>query len=161
VTHWGQRVVETVLSEQTLEDALLDLSNRGDIVADPFLGSGSTLIAAEKTGRICRGVGWSRSMSILSCADTRLRQATLRFSSRQERRSTYWPGVGQGKQRRSRVGSRGALGSINPWKRRRRHRTGACSVEVRGSNPLSSTTQSGQTAVVSGIEETSSADEVW
>jgi DNA modification methylase len=39
-----------------LEDALLDLSNRGDIVIDLFLGSGSTLIAAESTGRICRGV---------------------------------------------------------------------------------------------------------
>ena len=31
-------------------------ANRRDIVADPFLGSGSTLIAADKTGRICRGV---------------------------------------------------------------------------------------------------------
>ena len=39
-----------------LADALLDLSNRGDIVIDPFLGSGSTLIAAEATGRVCRGV---------------------------------------------------------------------------------------------------------
>ena len=39
-----------------LEDALLDLSNRGDVVVDPFLGSGSTLIAADKTGRVCRGV---------------------------------------------------------------------------------------------------------
>jgi DNA modification methylase len=39
-----------------LEDALLDLTNRGDIVIGPFLGSGSTLIATEKTGRICRGV---------------------------------------------------------------------------------------------------------
>jgi hypothetical protein len=39
-----------------LEDALLDLPNRGDIVIDPFLGSGSTLIAADKTGRVCRGV---------------------------------------------------------------------------------------------------------
>jgi DNA methylase len=28
-----------------LEDALLDLTNRGDIVIDPFLGSGSTLIS--------------------------------------------------------------------------------------------------------------------
>ena len=56
MTNWGQRVVEMVLSEQTLEDALLDLSNRSDIVADPFLGSSSTLIAAEKTGRVCRGV---------------------------------------------------------------------------------------------------------
>jgi DNA modification methylase len=38
-----------------LEDALLDLTNRGDIVIDPFLGSGSTLIASDKTGRVCRG----------------------------------------------------------------------------------------------------------
>jgi len=27
-----------------------------DIVIDPFLGSGSTVIAAEKTGRICYGM---------------------------------------------------------------------------------------------------------
>jgi DNA modification methylase len=46
----------TVKPTAMIEDALLDLTNRGDIVLDPFLGSGSTLIAAETTGRICRGV---------------------------------------------------------------------------------------------------------
>ena len=39
-----------------LKDALIDLTNRGEIVLDPFLGSGSTLIAAENTGRVCCGV---------------------------------------------------------------------------------------------------------
>ena len=46
----------TVKPTAMLEDALLDLSDRGDIVIDTFLGSGSTLMAADKTGRICRGV---------------------------------------------------------------------------------------------------------
>ena len=39
-----------------LQHALIDLTNRGDIVLDPFLGSGSTLIAAENSGRVCYGV---------------------------------------------------------------------------------------------------------
>jgi DNA modification methylase len=46
----------TVKPTPMLQDALIDLTNRGDIVLDPFLGSGSTLIAAENTGRVCRGV---------------------------------------------------------------------------------------------------------
>ena len=37
-------------------DALLDSTDRGDAVLDPFLGSGTTLLAAERTGRCCRGV---------------------------------------------------------------------------------------------------------
>jgi DNA modification methylase len=37
-------------------DALLDCSQRGEIVLDSFLGSGTTLLAAERTGRICRGI---------------------------------------------------------------------------------------------------------
>ena len=35
-------------------DALRDCSRRGEIVLDCFGGSGSTLIAAEKTGRYAR-----------------------------------------------------------------------------------------------------------
>jgi DNA modification methylase len=35
-------------------DAIRDVSHRGDIVLDSFGGSGTTLIAAEKTGRHAR-----------------------------------------------------------------------------------------------------------
>jgi len=38
------------------KNAILNHSENGDIVFDPFLGSGTTLIAAEKTGRTCYGV---------------------------------------------------------------------------------------------------------
>lgn len=39
-----------------IADAILDASRRGDIVLDSFLGSGTTLIAAERTGRRCIGI---------------------------------------------------------------------------------------------------------
>lgn len=41
----------TVKPVQMIADAIRDVSGRGDIVLDLFGGSGSTLIAAEKTGR--------------------------------------------------------------------------------------------------------------
>jgi DNA modification methylase len=37
-------------------EAITNSSNAGDIVLDTFLGSGSTLIACEKTNRICYGM---------------------------------------------------------------------------------------------------------
>jgi len=37
-------------------EAITNSSQQGDIVLDTFLGSGSTLIASEKTGRICYGI---------------------------------------------------------------------------------------------------------
>ena len=46
----------TVKPVALVADALLDCSARGDLVLDAFLGSGSTLIAAERTGRCCYGV---------------------------------------------------------------------------------------------------------
>jgi DNA modification methylase len=46
----------TVKPVAMLVVTLHDLTNRGDIVLDLFLGSGSTLMAAEKTGRCPRGV---------------------------------------------------------------------------------------------------------
>jgi DNA modification methylase len=46
----------TVKPVAMIADAILDTTKRKDIVLDCFLGSGSTLIAAEKTGRICYGI---------------------------------------------------------------------------------------------------------
>lgn len=46
----------TIKPVRLIEDALLDCSRRGDIVLDPFLGSGSTLIACEKAKRVCAGI---------------------------------------------------------------------------------------------------------
>jgi len=37
-------------------DAILDSTKRDDIVLDPFLGSGTTLLAAERTNRQCYGI---------------------------------------------------------------------------------------------------------
>jgi DNA modification methylase len=46
----------TVKPAAMVADALLDCSARGGIVLDPFLGSGTTVIAAERTGRRCYGI---------------------------------------------------------------------------------------------------------
>jgi DNA modification methylase len=37
-------------------DALMDSTARGDIVLDAFLGSGTTLVAAERVARVCYGI---------------------------------------------------------------------------------------------------------
>jgi DNA modification methylase len=39
-----------------VRDALLDVTTRGELVLDPFLGAGATLIAAERCGRRCAGL---------------------------------------------------------------------------------------------------------
>jgi len=46
----------TVKPVAMIADALRDVTRRGGAVLDTFLGSGSTLIAAEETGRRCFGV---------------------------------------------------------------------------------------------------------
>ena len=46
----------TVKPVGLVADALLDCSARGDVVLDAFGGSGSTLIAAERVGRVCYGM---------------------------------------------------------------------------------------------------------
>ncbi len=46
----------TVKPVELIRDAILDVSQREDIVLDSFLGSGSTLIACEKAHRFCFGI---------------------------------------------------------------------------------------------------------
>ncbi len=46
----------TVKPVALVADAIKDCTRRGDIVLDAFAGSGTTLIAAEKTGRKGRGL---------------------------------------------------------------------------------------------------------
>jgi len=46
----------TVKPVAMVADAILDCSARGEIVLDAFLGSGTTLVAAERTGRRCCGM---------------------------------------------------------------------------------------------------------
>ena len=41
---------------EMIADAIRDVTHRGQSVLDPFLGSGSTLIACEKTERACFGI---------------------------------------------------------------------------------------------------------
>lgn len=43
----------TVKPVALIADAIMDCSARGDIVLDPFLGSGSSVLAAERLGRWC------------------------------------------------------------------------------------------------------------
>lgn len=46
----------TVKPVALVADAILDCSARGDIVLDGFFGSGTTVIAAERSGRRCYGL---------------------------------------------------------------------------------------------------------
>jgi DNA modification methylase len=46
----------TVKPVALVADAIMDCSARNEIVLDSFLGSGTTVIGAERTGRICYGI---------------------------------------------------------------------------------------------------------
>jgi DNA methylase len=46
----------TVKPVAMIADALRDVTKRGDVVLDSFLGAGSTLMAADETGRLCCGI---------------------------------------------------------------------------------------------------------
>jgi adenine specific DNA methylase Mod len=46
----------TVKPVALVEDAILDCSKRNGIILDPFVGSGTTIIAADRSGRRAAGI---------------------------------------------------------------------------------------------------------
>jgi DNA modification methylase len=46
----------TVKPVALVADAMRDCSSRGDIILDPFMGSGTTIMAAERVGRRAYGL---------------------------------------------------------------------------------------------------------
>ncbi|MFT4115982.1 site-specific DNA-methyltransferase [Bradyrhizobium sp.] len=52
----GIELHPTVKPVLMVADAILDCTKRHEIVLDPFFGSGTTLLAAERTGRRCYGI---------------------------------------------------------------------------------------------------------
>ena len=46
----------TIKPVALVADAIRDCTSKGDLVLDPFLGSGTTVLAAEKVGRVCFGL---------------------------------------------------------------------------------------------------------
>ena len=46
----------TVKPIKMIADAILDCSKRRDIILDPFMGSGTAILACERTGRHCYGI---------------------------------------------------------------------------------------------------------
>jgi DNA modification methylase len=68
------RLHPTVKPIALVEDAILDCSKRAGIVLDAFVGAGTTLIAAERTGR--RGFGLELDPLYVDVALRRFRQTT-------------------------------------------------------------------------------------
>lgn len=68
-------------------DAILDVTNRGDVVLDPFLGSGTTILAAEKAGRV--GLGIELDPRFVDVTIRRWEEATGKSAIHAESRLTF------------------------------------------------------------------------
>jgi DNA modification methylase len=55
-SHNAPALHPTIKPIALVSDAILDSTKRNDIVLDPYIGSGTTILAAERTGRRCFGI---------------------------------------------------------------------------------------------------------
>jgi DNA modification methylase len=70
----------TVKPVAMIADAMRDCSRRGDIVLDPFMGSGTTILAAERVGR--HGYGLEIDAAYVDAAIRRRQDFTKRDAKR-------------------------------------------------------------------------------
>ena len=85
------RAHPTVKPLALVVDALKDCSKRGGIVLDPFVGSGTTLLAAEKAGRVGRAIELDPHYVDAAIGRWQVLTGRQRSMSRPARRSTSWP----------------------------------------------------------------------
>ena len=69
-----------------LMERIKSSSNEGDTVLDPFCGSGTTLVAAERLGR--KWIGIDRNQEAMSLAEERLRKERGVFGANWETEGT-------------------------------------------------------------------------
>jgi DNA modification methylase len=77
----------TVKPTALVADAIRDCSQRKQVVLDAFMGSGTTLIAAEKTGRIACGL--ELDPSYIDVAIRRYQTYTGKFATLAETGQTF------------------------------------------------------------------------
>ncbi|MGE4173790.1 MAG: site-specific DNA-methyltransferase [Methylocystis sp.] len=100
----------TVKPVALVADAMRDCSSKGDIVLDPFLGSGTTLMAAEKIGRRCFGLEYERRWQAYTKVDAILDGDGRTFDEIAEERLNEKAGLGLARSNANQAHSRAALG---------------------------------------------------
>lgn len=74
--------------EKLLAKIILASTNQGDVVLDPFLGSGTTSVVAKKLGRNFVGIEWDETYCCL--AEKRLEQADLHQTIQGYSDGVFW-----------------------------------------------------------------------
>jgi len=62
--HHGEKTAGNELPDELVERCIKTSSNKGDLVVDPCLGSGTTMNACLKTGRRCIGIEINPSLEV-------------------------------------------------------------------------------------------------